>query len=126
MAASDEFKKLKEEIEKSRKRGSVIDVAEHYKEKTEAKKKDEKADGKAVSATPNKDTEGKPSPGMEEEDDEVLTREERKKRYMERPDVQEAINIAVDMVADFAGTPNITIGAKQTPDEENKTKKKKN
>ncbi|MCB0386239.1 MAG: carboxy terminal-processing peptidase, partial [Bdellovibrionales bacterium] len=127
MAASEEFKKLKEEIEKARKRGSVIDVAEHYKEKTQAKNDDKKDAKKGSGTNPNKDSETKPSPGVEDDgDDEILTREERKKRYMERPDVQEAINIAVDMVADYAGTPHITIGSKPTPDAEKKTQEKRN
>lgn len=84
-----EFKKVAEDIDKAKKRSQKIVVGDLIKDKNS---KDKKKDG--------------------EEGDEttVMSREERKKKYLERPDVKEAINIAADLVADL-GSPSIQIGS---------------
>ncbi|MCC7403084.1 MAG: carboxy terminal-processing peptidase [Bdellovibrionales bacterium] len=124
IATSAEFKKVKDEIEKAKKRGHTIDVAEHYKEKTQAKKDDKGTKG-ASPEVPGTEPKAAPSAADAEGDGgEVLSREEQKKRYMERADVQEAVNIAIDMAGELGSTPNITIGAKPDLDGEEKDKEK--
>lgn len=80
---SAEFKKVAEDIDKAKKRSQKIIVGDLIKDKNskDPKKKD----------------------GEEGDESTVLSREERKKKYLERPDVKEAINIAADLVADLGG-----------------------
>lgn len=87
--ASAEFKKVAEDIDKAKKRSQKIVVGDLIKDKNE--KNPKKKDG-------------------EDGEEPILTREERKKKYLERPDVKEAINIAADLVADL-GSPAIQIGS---------------
>ncbi len=84
VAASKEFKEVKEEIQKIKKReknGKKIKVSELLEDKDADKSKEEKEEDEAA----------------------VLSREERKKKYLERADVQEAINVAADLYAEFNG-----------------------
>ena len=74
IAANDKFAEVLKDLEKNQKRGKVIDLAEVMKEKEEDKKDDK-----------NKDK--------------VLTKEEKLKKYTERAEVQEAINVATDLAA---------------------------
>lgn len=91
-----DFKKVAEDIAKAKKRSQEIVVGDLIKDKNPKKK-----DGK----------EG------EEGEEPVLTREERKKKYLERADVKEAINIAADLVAEVSG-PTIHIGSTNKKDAE--------
>ncbi len=92
VSASAEFKKVREDLEKVKKRGKMLVVGDLLKEKDPKKKK-----------------------GTSEDDDEAesttLTREERKKKYLERADVIEAVNIAADLVAEVR-SPAIRLGQK--------------
>lgn len=84
IAASKDFKEVREDIKKIKKReknGKKIKVAELLEDKDADKSKEEKEEDEAA----------------------VLTREERKKKYLERADVQEAINVAADLYADMNG-----------------------
>ena len=55
----------------------------------------------------------------ESEDSDVgLSREERKKKYMERADVQEAMMIAADLAAEYS--PTLTLGATKDASKPNK------
>ncbi|MBK9040143.1 MAG: carboxy terminal-processing peptidase [Bdellovibrionales bacterium] len=145
--SNEEFKKLETEIAKAKKRGHIIDVAEQYKLKTQAKKGDGPGkSGKSAKAnkTDKPDSSGKlagekkghqpadsapvssgtpiaplasgeavdpDSSGIDDEDT-SLTREQRKEKYLKRPDVQEAVDIAVDLLAEYSSSPTVTIGAK--------------
>ncbi|MBK8203518.1 MAG: hypothetical protein IPK68_14725 [Bdellovibrionales bacterium] len=51
------------------------------------------------------------SSGIDDEDT-SLTREQRKEKYLKRPDVQEAVDSAVDLLAEYSSSPTVTIGAK--------------
>ena len=122
IAASQEFKKLKEQIAKNKKRGDVIDVAKHYREKMEAKMEEKVS----INETSNKE-ELKKNALKEEVDNDtgVMTPEKRKKRYLKRPDIQEAINIAVDMVVYSTGS-DITVGAETSLSNMTKGEQKNN
>lgn len=74
IAANEKFAEILKDLEKNQKRGKVIDLAEVMKEKEEDKKEDK-------------------------DKDKVLTKDEKLKRYTERPEVQEAINVATDLAA---------------------------
>lgn len=71
--ANEEFKEIIKDVEKNKKRGKIIDLAEVMKEKEEDHKK--------------------------EEEEKTLTKKDKLKKYTERPEVQEAINIATDLAA---------------------------
>lgn len=91
VAASKEFKKVVEEIQKNKKNGKMIIVGDLLKEKDPTKKKE----------------------GVDGEEDETanLSREERKKKYLERADVVEAINVAADLAIELK-SPSIRLGSK--------------
>ncbi len=88
VAGSKKFKEILDEIKKSEERGKTLDLAEMMKEKN--KKSDEKKD-KA---------------------DKVLSKKEKLKKYFERADVDEAINVALDLILLQEKKP-ITLGANQ-------------
>lgn len=103
VSATDEFKKVRDEIAKIKKKGSSIVVGDLSKDKSKDKPKEGAA--KVDGAAPEADLES------EEDKNASLSREERKKKYMERADIQEAMNVAADLAALQAGT-TITVGAK--------------
>lgn len=116
--ASEKFAEIKKNIEKTLKRGKIVRVGEVLDEKAEKDKKKKietaKKDGKAPKtpeSTPNEKT---PEDILGDEADEnvALTPEERKKKYLERPDVIEAVNIAADFVT-LNTSPTITLGKKE-------------
>ena len=94
------FKKIRADIAKFKKRGKMIVVGDLIKDHESAKEKD-----------PAKKKEQEEDP--EEPGDEManLSREERKKKYFERADVLEAVNVAADLVAEEKAPP-IKVGAK--------------
>jgi carboxyl-terminal processing protease len=100
IADSKDFKKIKDDIEKIHKRGKMIVVGDLIKDKTKDKDKKD----------PSKDRAREPG---EPEDDENanLTREERKKKYFERADIVEALNIAADLAIELKA-PSMKLGAK--------------
>jgi carboxyl-terminal processing protease len=100
IAASKDFKKIKDEIEKIHKRGKLIVVGDLIKDKT--KDKDKKDMGKDREHEP-----GEP----DDDDNSNLTREERKKKYFERADIVEALNIAADLAIELKA-PSMKLGAK--------------
>lgn len=102
VAASLEFKKVLADVDKIKKRGKMIIVGDLVKDKEE---KDKEKD-------PNKKKDPSAEPG-EESDDETatLTREERKKKYLERADVLEAVNVAADLAIELR-SPSIKLGSK--------------
>ncbi|HMN66920.1 MAG TPA: S41 family peptidase [Bdellovibrionales bacterium] len=97
VAASTEFKKIRDELEKSKKRGKMIVVGDLVKDKEKDKDGKKKIDPET----------GEPN------DDETatLTREERKKKYFERADVVEAINVAADLALELK-SPTMQLGSK--------------
>ena len=104
VATAPEFKKIKDDLDKAKKRGKMIVVGDLIKDKElAAKEKEQKEPGK------KKEVE----PGNDGEDDEnvSLTREERKKKYLERADVVESINVAADLVLEMRN-PVIQLGSK--------------
>lgn len=78
---SKDFKKIKEEIAKIKKRGKKIKVSDLLDDKDADKTPEEKKEDKEV----------------------TLSREERKKKYLERADIQEAVNVAADLYAEMNG-----------------------
>lgn len=95
VAASPDFKKIKEDLDKAKKKGKMLIVGDLLKEKEPKKKDGDKADGE-------KD---------EEEENASLSREERKKKYLKRADVLEAVNLAADLAVELKG-PTIKLGSK--------------
>lgn len=73
IADNKEFKEIKEDIAKSLKRGKVIELSEVMKEKEESKK--------------------------EEDKESSLSKIDKLAKYVERPEIQEAINIVTDLIA---------------------------
>jgi carboxyl-terminal processing protease len=94
---SNDFKKVRDELDKIKKRGKMIVVGDLLKDH-------------------EKDPKKKKAAGEEGEEDENanLSREERKKKYLERADVNEAVNIAADLAIELR-SPAIKLGAKTKP-----------
>ncbi|MBX7231532.1 MAG: PDZ domain-containing protein [Bdellovibrionales bacterium] len=86
VSKSEDFKKVREEIAKIKKRGFDLIIGELLKDKSEKQKKD-KLDGKPGTETSDPSADGA-------EGNLNLSREERKKKYLERADIQEALNVA--------------------------------
>ena len=103
VAASKEFDKVKENIQKNKKRGKVTVVGELLKDKEEAKKEDLK----------EQVAKGKKLDEVVPIEDRVLTPEEKHEKYMERADIQEAINIASELISEFAGAPLTMVNPKK-------------
>ena len=87
VAASEGFKKVKDDIAKFKKRGKMIVagdlIKDHEKDKDPKKKKDV-------------------DPAAEDEDENLnLSHEERKKKYLERADVVESVNVAADLIVEL-------------------------
>lgn len=96
VVASADFKKIKEDLEKAKKKGKMLIVGDLLKDKEPKKKADgEKPDGE-------KD---------EDEENASLSREERKKKYLKRADVVESINVAADLALELK-SPTIKLGSK--------------
>lgn len=93
IATSTEFKKIKDDIAKVKKRtqGEVI-IGEFIKEKEDASKEQKEDDGK----------------------DYAETQAAKKERYLKRADIQEAINIAAEMAVYEGGGSDLKLGAKTT------------
>jgi carboxyl-terminal processing protease len=108
VVGSKEFKKIEEDIVKNKKRGKLLIAGDLIHDK-EAKDKDKGAAKHVKGVSPD----GKPvdAEGEMEDENANLTREERKKKYMERADIQEAIQIGADLSVELAKS-NIKIGAK--------------
>ncbi len=103
IADSKEFKKIKEEIDKIKKRGKLIVVGDLIKDKTKDKEKD-----------PSKKKDLEPGEAPDEDENANLSREERKKKYLERADVVEALNIAADLAVELKA-PTLKLGSKAKP-----------
>lgn len=107
VATSEGFKKITADFKKAQKRQKSMLISDLLKDKSD-KKKAAKAEA------------GKEGEDADSEDSDVgLTREERKKKYMERADVLEAINIAADMAAESTA-PTMTLGANKGSAKPNK------
>lgn len=104
--ASKDFKKIVDDIAKNKKRGKMLVAGDLLKDK-ESKEKD-KSKKVHVDGNPVKPVDGDLEP---DEDGANLTREERKKKYLERADIQEAMQISADLSAELS-KPGIKIGAK--------------
>lgn len=105
IAAAPEFKKIKDDLDKAKKRGKMIVVGDLIKDKEVAAKEKDKEPGKKE----------KIEPGDNEDDENVtLTREERKKKYLERADVVESVNLAADLAIELR-SPTIKLGSKADP-----------
>lgn len=94
VAASKEFKKIREDFDKAKKNGKMLIVGDMMKDK-------------------DKDPKKKTEPGMEGDEDDTasLSKEERKKKYLERADVVEAVNVAADLTLELR-SPTIKLGSK--------------
>ena len=77
ISKNEKFIEIKDDIKKSEERGKIIDLAEVMKEKEEEDKK--KGDKK-------------------EKESSILSAKEKAKKYLERADINEALNIAADLV----------------------------
>ncbi len=97
VASSADFKKIKEDLDKSKKKGKMLIVGDLLKDK-EPKKKD----GEKTAAE------------NEEDENASLSREERKKKYLKRADVVEAVSLAADLALELK-SPTIKIGSKTKP-----------
>ncbi len=95
-AVSPEFKKVRDDIGKIKKRGSELVVGELTKDKS--KDKDKKKDGTEKPGETPEDV-----LADDAENTGNLTREERKKKYLERADIQEAVNVAFDLALELGG-----------------------
>lgn len=92
IAASPEFKKVRTELDKIKKRGKMVIVGDILKDKeADPKKKKVGEDG-------------------EDDENASLSREERKKKYLERGDVLEAMNVAADLAMELR-SPSIKLGS---------------
>lgn len=100
---SKEFDKIRESYLKTKKRGKFITVGELIKDKDDGGKKAQNTGAK---------TESSADPDAEEDDNVSLSREERQKRYLKRPDVVEAVNVAADLAA-LLKPVQIKLGSKQ-------------
>lgn len=101
VASSEAFDKVRKEIAKHSKREKTIAASELLKDKEEAKK------------TAKKDGAPETPEGQEDPEEELanLSKEERQKKYLERGDVQEAVNIAADLSI-LLSQPELRLGAK--------------
>ena len=88
----NDWKKLTNdlEIKKAKKQGRTIVVGEILKEREEKRAEEKK---KGV------------------DPDRILSKEEKQKKYLERADIQEAVNIAADLAAEL-GKVDIKVGSK--------------
>jgi carboxyl-terminal processing protease len=93
--ASTDFKKVKEELDKIKKRGKMVVVGELMKDREKDSKKKKTGE----------------NPDGDEDDTASLSREERKKKYLSRADVNEAVNVAADLTIELRN-PAIKLGAK--------------
>lgn len=115
IAGSDGFKKIEADIAKAKRRGKMIVVGDLIKDHEANKTANKEKGGSAkVAAKDAADSEDSEEGG---DDNANLTREERKKKYLERADVVEAVSIAADLAAELKA-PTIKLGAK--PDTEHK------
>ncbi len=106
-----EFKKIKDDLDKTKKRGKMIIVGDLIKDKETAAKEKEKDPSAKKETVPGEDG--------EEEETANLTREERKKKYLERADVVESVNVAADLALELR-SPGMQLGSKASeskPDE---------
>jgi len=92
VAESKEFKKVREDLDKIKKRGKNIIVGDIIKDREKDPKKKKGEDG-------------------EDDENTNLSREERKKKYLERADVIEALNVAADLAVELH-SPSIKVGSK--------------
>lgn len=121
--ASKDFKKIEDDIAKNKKRGKLLIAGDLLKDK-ETKEKDKMAGKDKDKKKPMVDgrpvTPEDPAAAAEPGDDDEgtnLTREERKKKYLERADVQEALQISAELAVEMA-KPGMKIGAKGEADPE--------
>ncbi|HAG90849.1 MAG TPA: tail-specific protease [Bdellovibrionales bacterium] len=102
IASSDAFKKVKKDIAKIDSRKKTITAGELLEDK--------KGKGDKTAKVDPKTAEGDDESPLEEDEGRTLSREERQKKYLERGDVQEAINIAADLSA-MTDRPELRLGA---------------
>ncbi len=114
VAVEKGFKKVREDIVKAHKHIKSLVVGELIKEHND--KRQATKDAEAASKT--KLAQGKEAPAAvtnsEDEDDDGdvnLSHEERQKKYLQRADVQEAVNVTADLIAELDRTP-LRIGSK--------------
>ena len=108
---SEGFDEIRKDIVKMKKRGRTIKISEILEEKENEKNDKEKGSPLVDNTRPNnKDLQVKAKP-TPENDNGVLSPEEKKKKYLERADIQEAINIMVDYIGEDSKEP-MTVGAK--------------
>lgn len=105
IATSAEFKKVLADVDKIKKRGKMITVGDLVKDKEEKDKEKDPSKKKVEGSEPGED---------DEDETATLTREERKKKYLERADVVEAINVAADLAIELR-SPSIKLGSKGKP-----------
>ncbi len=104
VAGSEEFKKVSEELKKNSERGKKIVLSALIQDRKDKKGDKKEGDAGADASDPE-------SP---ESDDYSLSREERKKKYLERADIKEAVNIAADLILELAN-PQLTLGSAKDP-----------
>ena len=96
ISKNKKFAEIKKDIKKSKDRGKIVDLAEVMKEKEKDKKEDKKEDKKSV----------------------ALTAAQKAKKYLERADINESLNVAADLIVYQEGEGFILTA--------NKSKKKQN
>lgn len=100
VATSPDFKKIKEDLDKAKKKGKMLIVGDLLKDKEKDPKK--------------KDGEAKGEGDSEDDENASLSREERKKKYLKRADVMEAVSLAADLAVELKA-PAIKLGQKGKP-----------
>lgn len=123
VAASEGFKKVTADLEKAKARNKEIAVGELLKDKktVKDKKTNTAKDEKDATKTTVAGEDNIPVDGVEdpEEEGRYLSREERIKKYLERPEVVESVNIAADLASEQKGIA-ITLGQDATRNKKTK------
>lgn len=99
VASSEAFDKVRKDIAKNKKREKMVSAGDLLEDKDKAKK------------TAKNEGPDKTQPEDPEEELANLSKEEREKKYLERADIQEAVNIAADLAL-FMKQPELRLGAK--------------
>ena len=117
IAASEDFDKIRKSILKNKKRGKLLKVSEVLEDKKDSEEKltkgttsFQKGKSKITDNKPANGDDDKSSADKSLEETGILSPEEKKKRYLQRADIQEALHIMMDYIKESAKS--VTLGAK--------------
>jgi carboxyl-terminal processing protease len=111
VATAEGFKKVREDIKKAQKHEHAVVVGELIKEKEEQKNSPKNNAKKDLAKAKDSGTTAVATGDDDDDGDINLSPEERKKKYMERADIQEAVNIVGDLISELDHAP-LRVGAK--------------